>query len=116
MTNVLPGNASELSETSRGDSGKQSVPSARKETCTRKNLKVGSSAHMLQFFQEHIRSHGSEELLFSLFHAYRAEYGLMKRDCWIDVEFFNAYPGVFEVDTGQHRVKLVNFSQPNSKH
>ena len=78
--------------------------------------KVGSSAHMLQFFQEHIRSHGSKELLFSLFHAYRAEYGLTKRDCWIDVEFFNAYPGVFEVDRGQLRVKLVNFSQPNSKH
>ena len=28
----------------------------------------------------------SGELLFPLFHAYQAEYGLTKRDCWIDVD------------------------------
>ena len=115
MTNVLPGDvqrsASKVSETSRGDSGEKSVPSARKET-SEEEPKVGSAAHMLQFFQEHIRSHGGEELVFALFVAYRAEYGLTRRDCWIDVEFFNSYPGVFEVDRRRHRVKLVSFSQP----
>ena len=117
MTNLLPGDvqhpASKVSETSCGDSGKQSVPSARKER-SEEEPKVGSAAHMLQFFQKHIRSHGGEEVLFTLFFAYRAEYGLTKKDCWIDVEFFNAYPSVFEVDKGRHRVKLVGFSQSKS--
>ena len=117
MTNLLPGDvqhpASKVSETSRGDSGKQSVPSARKKR-SEEEPKVGSAAHMLQFFQKHIRSHGGEEVSFALFVAYRAEYGLTKKDCWIDVEFFNAYPSVFEVDKGRHRVKLVGFSQSKS--
>ena len=107
------GAASKGSETSHGCSGEQTVPSARKET-NEEEPEVGSQAHMLQFFQKHIRSHGGEELVFALFDAYRAEYGLTKRDCWIDVEFFNSYPGVFEVDRGRHRVKLVSFSQPKA--
>ena len=107
------GAASKGSETSHGDSGEQTVPSARKET-SEEEPEVGSQAHMLQFFQKHIHSHGGEELVFALFVAYRAEYGLTKRDCWIDVEFFNSYPGVFEVDRGRHRVKLVSFSQPKA--
>ena len=117
MTNLLPGDvqypASKVSETSHGNSGKQSVPSARKER-SEEDPKVGSAAHMLQFFQEDIRSHGGEEFLFGLFSAYHAEYGLTKKDCWIDVEFFNAYPSVFEVDKGRHQVKLVGFSQSKS--
>jgi len=79
--------------------------------------KVGSPAHMLQYFQKALRSRGSEgSSVHSLITSYKSCFSLSRSKFWIRTEFFRDYPDIFSVYSKHEtlKVRLIRSSQTKS--
>ena len=103
------------------DQIEQSAPScethpARKPE-SEEEPKVGSPAHMLQYFQKALRSRGSEgSSVHSLITSYKCCFSLSRSKFWIRTEFFRDYPDIFSVYSKHDslKVRLISSSQTKS--